>query len=63
MMCRNFSLQAQFFDGLAELLKQPEMSGTEVLVVGDHSPPVVNLGETFKYMKQGEVAWVHFKVR
>lgn len=64
MLCRNFSLQTQFFDGLAELIKQPEMRGVEVIVVGDHSPPVMNLGEVFKYLNKGEeVAWVHFKVK
>lgn len=63
LMCRNFSLQTQFFDGLATLLQRAEMKGTEVLIVGDHAPPVINLGENFKYMQQGEVAWVHFKVR
>lgn len=63
-LCRNFSLQTQFFDGLAELIKQPEMRGVEVIVVGDHSPPVMNLGESFKYLTEGgEVAWIHFKVK
>ena len=64
MLCGSFSLQTQFFDGLAELIKQPEMRGVEVIVVGDHSPPVMNLGESFKYLTEGgEVAWIHFKVK
>lgn len=64
MLCRNFSLQTQFFDGLAELVQRPEMRGVEVIVVGDHSPPVMNLGESFKYLTDGgEVAWIHFKVK
>ena len=63
-LCRSFSLQAQFFDGLAELVQRPEMRGAEVIVVGDHSPPVMNLGEAFKYLTDGgEVAWIHFKVK
>ena len=42
----------------------PEMRGVEVIVVGDHPPPVINLGEMFKYLTEpGEVAWVHFKVK
>ena len=64
MLCGSFSLQTQFFDGLAELIKQPEMRGVEVIVVGDHSPPVMDLGEAFKYLTEGgEVAWIHFKVK
>lgn len=63
MLCRNFRLQSQFFDGLAELVQRPEMKGVEVLVVGDHAPPTVQLGETMKYMQQGEVAWIRFKVK
>ena len=64
MLCRNFGLQTQFFDELAELVRQPEMRGVEVIVVGDHPPPVINLGEMFKYLTEpGEVAWVHFKVK
>ena len=65
MLCRNFSLQAQFFDQLAELVRLPEMRGVEVVVVGDHPPPVFDLGEVYKYLtvSGGEVAWVHFKVK
>lgn len=63
MLCRNFRLQAQFFDGLAELIKRPEMKGVEVIVVGDHAPPTINIGETMKYMQQGNVAWIRFKIR
>lgn len=62
-LCRNFSLQTQFFDGLAELITQPEMKGVEVIVVGDHPPPVANIGEVFKYLEQGYVAWLHFKIK
>lgn len=62
-LCRNFSLHTQFFDGLAELVKRPEMKGVEVIVVGDHPPPVKNIGETIKYLEQGQVAWLHFKVK
>lgn len=62
-LCRNFSLHTQFFDNLAELVKRPEMQGVEVIVVGDHPPPVANIGETFKYLEQGHVAWLHFKIK
>ena len=40
------------------------MRGTEVIVVGDHAPPVMDLGESFKYLTNGgEVPWIHFKVK
>lgn len=63
-LCRNFSLQTQFFDDLAELITLPEMKGVEVIVVGDHSPPTLSLSEPYKYLhKGGEVSWIHFKVK
>ena len=63
-LCRNFILQTQFFDGLAELVKSPEMKGVEVIVVGDHPPPAINLSEPYAYLyKGGEVSWIHFKVK
>lgn len=62
-LCRNFSLHTQFFDQLADLIQRPEMKGTEVIIVGDHPPPVGNLNETFRYLKQGHVAWLHFKIK
>lgn len=63
VLCRNFSLQTQFFDDLATMVQRPEMKGVEVIVVGDHSPPVGNISEAFKYLKPMEVAWIHFKIK
>ncbi len=62
-ICRNFKLQAQFFDGLAELIQQEEMQGVEVIVVGDHQPPVIYLGEAMKYLEENHVAYIHLKVK
>lgn len=45
------------------MIQRPEMKGTEVIIVGDHPPPVGNLNETFRYLKQGHVAWLHFKIK
>ncbi|MBG8681344.1 hypothetical protein E4O59_01530 [Neisseria meningitidis] len=61
--CKGLSLHTQFFDQLADLIQRPEMKGTEVIIVGDHPPPVGNLNETFRYLKQGHVAWLHFKIK
>lgn len=38
--CHNAQLQTQFFDDLSVLIQQPELKGTEVIVVGDHQPPM-----------------------
>ena len=67
-ICNNFSLQAQFFDELGELIKRPEMKGVEVIVVGDHMPPIVDMGKKFdiplhKNIRWNDVSWVHFKVK
>lgn len=59
--CRNLKLHAQFFFELAETLKKPSMTGVEVLVVGDHPPPLLAPGEADNFM-ENRVAWVHLKL-
>lgn len=61
--CRNFRLQAQFFQGLAETLRDDRMKGVEILIVGDHSPPVFNKEEKNNYFSENKVSWLHFKVK
>lgn len=63
-ICNNMMLQTQFFDGLAALLRQPEMRGTEVLVVGDHMPPILNTDVPIHpYLHWNDVSWVHLKLK
>ena len=39
--CRYFLLQQQFFESLANYIKnhKSELTGVQVIVVGDHNPP------------------------
>ncbi|MBU1330607.1 MAG: hypothetical protein KKG30_18620 [Gammaproteobacteria bacterium] len=60
--CRNFKLQAQYFSALGELLRSPDMSGVDVLLVGDHEPRFRNQYEKGLYYATGKVPWVRFKV-
>ena len=62
-ICNNMSLEAQFFDGLGELIKRPEMKGVEVIVVGDHMPPIMDNVPFHKNLHFNDVAWLHFKVK
>lgn len=62
-VCRNIMLQAQFFEGLSELNSQPEMSGVEVVLVGDHSPPITSSTEKFTSYEQLSVTWLHYKIK
>jgi len=70
-VCNNMRLEAQFFDDLGELIKKPEMKGVEVIVVGDHMPPIINLPSVdaltkaplHKNLRWSDVSWVHFKVK
>ena len=70
-ICNNMRLEAQFFDDLGELIKKPEMKGVEVIVVGDHMPPIINLPSVdaltkaplHKNLRWSDVSWVHFKVK
>jgi len=61
--CNNYKLQYQFFSALSQLITDPSMKGVEVYVVGDHSPPVFNLGDNFFSFKGSDVAWIHFKIK
>lgn len=62
-VCNNMMMQTQFFDGLADLLRQPEMKGVEVLVVGDHMPPIMQNVPIHHYLRWNDVSWVHLKVK
>lgn len=62
-ICNNMMMHAQFFDGLAELIKKPEMKGVEVIVVGDHMPPIIGDVPLYKNLRWEEVSWLHFKVK
>lgn len=62
-ICDNFRLETQFFDGLGKLLAKPEMRGVEVIVVGDHMPPVITRHAIHPYLQWNDVAWVHLKIK
>ena len=62
-ICNNLRLEAQFFDGLAELIDKPEMKGVEVIIVGDHMPPIFGDVPLYKNLRWADVGWVHFKIK
>ena len=39
------------------------MKGTEVIVVGDHMPPVLLDKPVYKNIHWQDVAWLHFKIK
>lgn len=61
--CLNYKLQYQFFTALADLIDDPAMKGVEIYVVGDHSPPIFDLGHNLFSFKGTNVAWVHFQIK
>lgn len=61
--CRNLKIHAQFFSRLATQLNKPEFDGVSVLIVGDHSPPIMNKEEKEQYFETEMVPWVSFDVR
>ena len=56
-------LQAQFFEGLAKLNSQPEMQGVEVVLIGDHQPPITNGVARFREYDYPLVTWLHYKIK
>jgi hypothetical protein len=66
--CQNLRHQAQFFDNLAGIMDTPEMRGVEIIVVGDHVPPLFSYQDLiFKRenpsSRKADVAWIHFKIK
>ncbi len=61
-VCRMAELHAQFFHDLAGILDDAFMQGVEVLIVGDHTPPLMETRDVGKYIKDGVVSWLHFKI-
>ncbi|PKG36615.1 sulfatase-like hydrolase/transferase [Psychrobacter sp. Sarcosine-3u-12] len=61
--CRNMMLQAQFFESLAKLNSQPEMKGVEVVLIGDHQPPITNGIARFREYDYPLVTWLHYKIK
>jgi len=61
--CRLSKLHAQFFHQLAQVLAQPAMRGTEVFIVGDHSPPILDQDEFKRNFIDGVVPYVHLRVK
>ena len=61
--CRNLKLQAQFFEILGNLIQVNEMSGVEVILVGDHTPPIFNQKEKEKYFDGNKVVAMKFKIK
>ena len=60
--CRNLRLQTQYFDNLAALFNSPYMKGTEVIIVGDHAPPIIQHASTSVF-KQNKISYLHLKIK
>lgn len=60
--CRNLKLHAQFFYQLSDTLLQPHFSNTIVIIVGDHSPIILNQTEKEKIFKNDDVPVISFIV-
>ncbi|MDR2332932.1 MAG: sulfatase-like hydrolase/transferase [Burkholderiaceae bacterium] len=62
-LCNYHLLQKQFFDGLSALAGDKLLSGTEVLVVGDHPPPLLTNSEPKKYFESESIPFLHFHIK
>lgn len=60
--CGNLKLQAQFFYDLKTLVDSEELQGVEVIVVGDHEPPIMDKSEKKQYFVADKVPWFRFTV-
>jgi hypothetical protein len=62
-LCRASKLHAQLFSDLAAIVGDAAMQGVEVLVVGDHPPPLLSTPDKEAYLEPDTVPWLHFRVR
>ncbi len=60
--CRNAQLQTQFFDDLALMIQKPELQGTEIVVVGDHQPPMWG-EDDISQIVPWKISWLHFQIK
>lgn len=61
--CRNLKLQYQFFYSLGRLIDDPKLKGLEIIIVGDHSPPILNMKGNLFVFKGNYVPWIHLKIK
>jgi hypothetical protein len=62
MICRLFSLWHQVDKSLAAMLTDPALPPTDVLIVGDHAPPLLDRSQRSQF-DGGRVPWVLLKDR
>lgn len=60
--CRNLKLQAQFFHNLAKVLNEPQMRGVDIVIVGDHTPAILDQSEKAKVFDSNNVLIINFTV-
>ena len=60
-LCNYQNLHVQFFEGLASMINEYDLSGTEVLVVGDHPPPFGDI-PSGNFFKSRSVPMIYFRI-
>lgn len=60
--CRNLKLQKQLFKALSESIENGSIKNTEIVIVGDHPPPIINHTEKLKNFRTDAVPFAHIKV-
>lgn len=61
--CRNLTLQTQYFDNLAKLIGLDYFKGVEVIVVGDHAPPIFKPMVNKNIFKENTVSFIRLKMK
>jgi Sulfatase len=62
MVCRLFTVWEDTADALAEMLAQPGLPPTDVLIVGDHVPPFTQQSARVQF-DPGRVPWYYLRAR
>ncbi|MCT2400964.1 sulfatase-like hydrolase/transferase [Novosphingobium mangrovi (ex Huang et al. 2023)] len=62
MLCRLFQLHHVLADKISRLAMSPDLPPTDILIVGDHKPPLFDRTLNGRF-DQGHVPWIYLKAR
>lgn len=61
-LCRLFALHHELADAISELALGPDLPPTDILIVGDHRPPLFDRASRERF-DETRVPWIHLRAR
>lgn len=61
-LCRLFQLHHHLADKISEMALSPELPPTDILIVGDHKPPILDRATSERF-EDGKVPWIYLRAK